>query len=199
MAYNPTLRLVKGSELSWQELDDNFTDITAELNLLTNSDLALGNRVSALETGIAGGTLSSLADVDTSAATSGSTLQFNGTTWVAGAATATVNDINNITNVNTAGAVFGSLLRYNGLTWNAVPGIAVNDLTDADTTGVTNGDTLVWNSGTSKWVVGAGGAGATSLAALTDTTTNTTDDNILAYNSGTSMWESVNTIDCGTY
>jgi hypothetical protein len=42
---------------------------------------------------------------------------------------------------------------------NALP--ALDDLTDVDTSGVADGDTIVFDSGTSTWLPGAGGGGGT--------------------------------------
>lgn len=63
---------------------------------------------------------------------------------------------------------------------------ALADLTDVDLTGLGDGDTLVWDSGTSTWVPG------TSAAALNDLTDVDTagvaDGDALVFDSGTSTW-----------
>ena len=46
---------------------------------------------------------------------------------------------------------------------------ALNDLTDVDTTGVTDGQVLMYSAGAGAWVTGAGGGGSTDFLALTDT------------------------------
>jgi hypothetical protein len=43
------------------------------------------------------------------------------------------------------------------------PQPALDDLSDVDTTGVVDGNTIVFDSGTSTWVPGTGGGGATSM------------------------------------
>lgn len=71
-----------------------------------------------------------------------------------------------------------------GATWDdwfdGSTGGALDDLADVDTTGVADGDTLVYDSGSGLWVPGAGGGSAGSLAfaearrASTDLNFNTT-------------------------
>lgn len=50
-------------------------------------------------------------------------------------------------------------------------GGALASLSDVDLTGLADGDTLVWDDTTSKWLVAAPASGATTLAALTDVDT----------------------------
>lgn len=40
---------------------------------------------------------------------------------------------------------------------------SLGDLGDVDLTGLTDGDTLVWDAGTSTWIPGAGGGGGGGL------------------------------------
>lgn len=49
MAFDPILRLVKGSELTWQELDDNFSQIDNELILNEAFHSSIDTRVTVLE------------------------------------------------------------------------------------------------------------------------------------------------------
>lgn len=75
---------------------------------------------------------------------------------------------------------------------------ALADLTDVDLTGLADGDTLVWNSATSKWEPGAGGGGG-GLSDLYDQTLNNLADvafyqpregDVLTYSSTLGMWVS---------
>lgn len=61
-------------------------------------------------------TINGLDDVDTTGATNGSVLKYNGTTWVVDTDNQTTS-LNGLSDVNTSGAVNGSVLKYNGTTW----------------------------------------------------------------------------------
>lgn len=67
----------------------------------------------------------------------------------------------------------------------------ISDLDDVDTTGATDGQLLGYNGTTHKWVpVTGGGGGATTLAALTDTSiSNPTAGQGLVYNATSGKWE----------
>lgn len=76
---------------------------------------------------------------------------------------------------------------------------ALADLTDVDLTGLSDGDTLVWNSATSMWEPGAGGGGG-GLSDLYDQTLNNLadvgfympeDGDVLTYNAATGMWDAM--------
>ena len=75
----------------------------------------------------------------------------------------------------------------------------INDLGDVDTTGATDGQLLGYNGTTHKWVpITGGGGGATTLAALTDTSiSNPTAGQGLIYNATSGKWEN-GTISGGT-
>ena len=84
--YSPTLRLAKGTELTWSELDQNFTFIADEFDLVQVETDVLANRVLNLE--IAGGItgaipslLSDLTDVSTATPATGQALVWSGTAW----------------------------------------------------------------------------------------------------------------------
>ena len=75
---------------------------------------------------------------------------------------------------------------------------ALADLTDVDLTGLADGDTLVWNSGTGMWEPGAGGGGLTDLY---DQTLNNLADvgfsgqqnrDVLTYDATTGLWTAAN-------
>ena len=67
----------------------------------------------------------------------------------------------------------------------------INDLGNVDTTGATDGQLLGYNGTTDEWVpVTGGGGGATTLAALTDTSiSNPTAGQGLIYNATSGKWE----------
>lgn len=67
----------------------------------------------------------------------------------------------------------------------------LDDLTDVDVSGVSDGDALVYDAGTSMWIPGSAGGGAIDLGDLTDVdlTTPPTDEQVLAFDSGTSTWK----------
>ena len=75
----------------------------------------------------------------------------------------------------------------------------INDLGNVDTTGATDGQLLGYNGTTDKWVpVTGGGGGATTLAALTDTSiSNPTTGQGLIYNATSGKWEN-GTVSGGT-
>ena len=70
-----------------------------------------------------------------------------------------------------------------------VAGQSITVLSDVDTTGVVNGDALVYNSTSGNWEPGAGGGGSSTLDGLTDTNIIApASGDVLAYNSGTGDW-----------
>ena len=95
--------------------------------------------------------------------------------------------------------VVGNQLKLTNLGASVVAGGATElaDLTDVDLTGLTNGDVLTWNSGTSKWEPGiAGGAFdptdmyAASLNDLSDVSFYMpSDGDILRYNAALGIWQ----------
>ena len=63
----------------------------------------------------------------------------------------------------------------------------LSELTDVNVTGVTNGNILVYNTSTSKWIVGTRPSG--TLTGLTDVSVEgVTDGQILAYDAGSGGW-----------
>jgi hypothetical protein len=63
----------------------------------------------------------------------------------------------------------------------------LDDLTDVDTTGLVDGDVLVWDAGSSTWIAAA--ATSNSLDGLSDVdTTGVSDGDVLAYDSGSLSW-----------
>lgn len=67
--------------------------------------------------------------------------------------------------------------------------INLTDLGDVVITSPTNGQALIYNSTTGKWVNGAGGGGGGSIATLTDVTlTSLANGQILVYNSTLGKW-----------
>lgn len=66
---------------------------------------------------------------------------------------------------------------------------ALRNMSDVDVEGVQNGQTLKWNSTTSKWENGSGGGGASSLGDLSDVSLeNLQTFNQLLYDSETETW-----------
>lgn len=72
--------------------------------------------------------LSQLADVDTTGAVAGDTIQFNGTEWVPTQNTFTATDINSLSDVDTVtvSPAAGNALLFNGTEWT--PGVVSSDL-----------------------------------------------------------------------
>lgn len=72
--------------------------------------------------------------------------------------------------------------------------INISDISDVDVTGIMDGDTLIWDAGTTTWLVGAGGGGASALDDLTDVTiTTVASGNFLRYNG--SAWVNIAGVD----
>lgn len=66
-------------------------------------------------------------------------------------------------------------------------------LTDVNPTGLVNGDMLIWQSSTSKWIVTPSSTGSTTLAALTDVDVSTeANGQIFYYDAGTLKWRNIN-------
>ena len=71
----------------------------------------------------------------------------------------------------------------------SVAGQSIDVLSDVDTTGVVNGNALVYNSTSGNWEPGAGGGGANAMDDLTDVNaTGPTGGDVLSWNSGGSKW-----------
>lgn len=124
MAYTPTLRLQKGSELTWQELDNNFINLQSEFNVLKAADVTLAGRINNVEllVGAAPGGLATtnLSDVSSFAPTQGQILTWHDATseWIPNnpSALAGVN-IGDLLDVNTTAAAIGNFLQFDGTTW----------------------------------------------------------------------------------
>ncbi len=136
------------------------------------------------------GALNDLTDVTITGPITDEVLVYNGTTFVNGALP--VHSIDYHDDVVTAGAVSGQFLKYNGVAW--VPATAttptqLSDLSDIDTTGVTNGNVLVYNSGSLQWEPSAP-ANPNVLSDLTDVDTAVpTDGQVLTWDNANSWWE----------
>jgi len=71
----------------------------------------------------------------------------------------------------------------------AVAGQSINVLSDVDTTGVVDGNALVYDLASGNWIPGAGGGGASAMDDLTDVNaTGPTGGDVLSWNSGGSKW-----------
>lgn len=82
---------------------------------------------------------------------------------------------------------------------SATLSLALNDLSDVNTAGVTNGQVLKYDSATQTWLPGVGGGSSVgALDDLTDVTlTSIANGNTLVYNSSTTQWVNVTTIPPG--
>ena len=87
-----------------------------------------------------------------------------------------------------AGGTTGQVLKkvdgtdYN-TAWGAASTVAsLNDLTDVDTTGVANGETIVYNSGTSSWEPGQAGGNSTTFGLFEHANTITVNYSITSGN-----------------
>ena len=92
--------------------------------------------------------LNELSDVNTSGATSGQILKYNGASW-----TPTDNNINGLDNVTITTPATNQILRYNGSAWinGDLSPFNIGDLGNVDTTGAANNKILKYNGTT--WVV----------------------------------------------
>lgn len=143
VVFNPTLRLVKGSELTWQELDDNFTNINNEFgsNVKNEFDL-LSNRIGVLEASAGIGSvtpiqyLTQLLDVNPAAAVAGNVLSFDGAKWTPTSSSALtglsfVSGTGNLTATSAAGSVVTNLdgryvQKVNGVLPDATGNVTIN-------------------------------------------------------------------------
>ena len=180
----------------------SYTDLTnkptipADVSDLTDSNGLLG--------GGGATTLGALTDVDTTGATAGQVLKFDGTEWVAAADATTGGggsdadtldgqdstyylDYANLTNKPT---LFNG--AYSSL--SGLPTMYTNADVDAhlNQTNPTSGYVLSWNGSDYTWVAnagGGGGGGATALGGLTDVvSTAPTNGQVLKWDSGNNTW-----------
>lgn len=180
----------------------SYTDLTnkptipADVSDLTDSNGLLG--------GGGATTLGALTDVDTTGATAGQVLKFDGTEWVAAADATTGGggadadtldgqdstyylDYANLTNKPT---LFNG--AYSSL--SGLPTMYTNADVDAhlNQTNPTSGYVLSWNGSDYTWVAnagGGGGGGATALGGLTDVVgTAPTNGQVLKWDSGNNTW-----------
>jgi len=167
--------------LTYTSADDRW-NLNKELNVATVHGNVTGN-VTGTTSDISNHSIDALSDVDTTTAapTTGQTIIWNGTNFVPGAAFST-------SDFNTAFSAKN-----------------VQDLSNVDVTGITNGQTLVWDNANSKFIAGAGGGGGggystanfnTDFAAkdIGDLgnvfTTGVANNHVLIYNSSNSRYES---------
>jgi len=99
-------------------------------------------------------------------------------------------DTRDLGDVSTSLPVDGQFLLYDSALTSYVPTNAtIDNLTNVDITSVANGETLVYNSTTSKWENGAGGGGGGTLSGLSDVTITSVDDgDLIRYNSVTGKY-----------
>ena len=180
---------------SYKDLTNKPT-IPADVSDLTDSNGLLG--------GGGATTLGALTDVDTTGATAGQVLKFDGTEWVAAADATTGGggadadtldgqdstyylDYANLTNKPT---LFNG--AYSSL--SGLPTMYTNADVDAhlNQTNPTSGYVLSWNGSDYTWVAnagGGGGGGATALGGLTDVVgTAPTNGQVLKWDSGNNTW-----------
>lgn len=103
-------------------------------------------------------------------------------------------DMNSNRILNTPDAISASEPATKGQLDAVVAGLTQNldDLVDVDTTGVSDGEVILYDSGTNTWLPGA--AGAEALNDLSDVTVPTpSNGDLLQYNSGSGQWENVTT------
>lgn len=117
-------------------------------------------------------------EIDTTGATSGQVLKFDGTKFAPDADSGTLS-IDGLTDVTITSATTGDLLRFNGSVW-AEDTLEINDLEDVSTSSPSNGQVLAWNG--SAW------ANATPSAAASVTIGDSAPS---SPSSGDLWWESV--------
>jgi len=120
---------------------------------------------------------------------------------------ATLSDVQ----LNQPGLITGQVLTWNGpnnwtnkfVDYNSLTNApllspvatlgTLSSLSDVNTLGLVNGDTLVWNTSTGKWVVTPVVSGSTTLSGLTDVNIVTeSDKQVLYFDATTSTWKNAN-------
>lgn len=150
--YNPTLRLVKQDELTWQELDDNFEQLVGEFTRVDLKNAEQDVNILALQGAAGVTTLQDLTDVNVTGAVNGMVLYFDGTNWVANYP---VSSGGGGTTLPT-GTANGEQLIWDTSINDWQIGVGGSTLP----TGTANGDILYWDSGTNSWSATAAGSGA---------------------------------------
>lgn len=99
-------------------------------------------------------------------------------------------DTRDLGDVSTSLPIDGQFLLYNSASTSYIPTNAtINNLTNVDITSVANGETLIYNSTTSKWENGAGGGGGGTLSGLSDVTiTSVADGDVIRYDTVTGTY-----------
>ena len=149
--------------------------------------------------------LDDLNNVNAGSPSDGQFLKWDNTAgnWVPETVSLTVALLTDIGNVNAPGSLTaGNMMVVNGTgdgyTWVAQKKV-LDDLNDINAGSPSDGQALVYDSGTSKWIPGTATGytdaqadariAAANIADLNDVTGTTTDGDILTYNSATSSYE----------
>ena len=118
--------------------------------------------------------LAALTDTDTSGASNGDLLKYDGALWSTGSYELEM-ELGDVGNVDTTGAAVKETLTWNGTSWvpvDIVGDIALDDLDDVDTTGKASNQLLYWNESAGQWNAQAlGGVNITTLPGLGDVNT----------------------------
>lgn len=136
------------------------------------------------------GAINDLSDVTITSPSTNQIIYYDGTKWING--NLPTHTLDSHSDVNTAGATSGQFLKYNGVQWVAATASTptqMSDLSDVDTTGVTNNDVLIYNSSTMQWEPSAP-SNPTVISDLTDVDNATpSGGDVLTWNAGNSWWE----------
>lgn len=156
-------KYLKYNGTKWVPASISITEITEFADLGNASEGQVLKYVSGKwrpSTDLVATTLAGLSDVNTSGATSGSVLKYNGTSWVIGSDNAGNNgatNLNELSDVDTTGALNGSILKYNGTAWvvgtdntgnNGATNL--NELSDVTLSSSSSNQVLSYNG--SQWV-----------------------------------------------
>ena len=145
---------------------NNLSDLVNVATARTN--LGLGTAATTASTDYATAAQGALADTATQPGDLGTAAALNVGTGA-----------NNVVQLNGSGA----LPAVDGSNLTNVSSVAnLNDLTDVDTTGVANGETIVYNSGTSSWEPGQAGGNSTTFGLFEHANTITVNYSITSGN-----------------